>query len=151
MAFPPHKHPSPPDEARRLQPDTELFRVPGAALLQAWLHLRRGAHRRVDRRVSLQRGAEFCELLAELVQRAAADDLDESVPRVLPQGSQHRVRRGLRRQTRQVRVPLQQQVDQRVHGLVRILRVVASTRRFFDPIWFGCFSRQSSDLQRHNL
>ena len=122
--------PSPPDEARRLQPDTELLNVP-VARLQVWLHLRHGAHRRIDRRVALQRGAEFCELLAEVAQRTAGLALEVEVLRVPPQGSQHRVRQGLRRQTRPaVRALQRQQVVQRPRGFERNLRVLAS-RAFF--------------------
>ena len=157
--------PSPPDEARRLQPHTELVRVP-ALLLQVWRQLRRGAHRRIDRRVALQRAVEFCELLAEAMQRVAAAALDVCVLRVPPQGSQQRVRRGLRRQTRPAGRALQrQQAAQRARGFVRNVRVWASRRldrstsnvcrfanRFdFEKILFfifwGCFAH----LQRHNL
>ena len=124
--------PSPPDEARRLQPHTELL-VEVAVLLQDWIRLRRGAHRGIDRRVALQCAVEFCELLAEEVQRFAAAALDPSVPRVPPQGSQQRVRHRLRRQPRPAGRALQlQQLDQRVHGLVRILRVWASRAFFFN-------------------
>ena len=121
---PPLEHPFPPDEARRLQPDTELFRVP-VALLQVWIHLRRRAQRGIDGRVAPQRGPEFCELPAELVQRVAAPVLDAFVLRVPPQGSQHRVRHGLRRQTRQVAVRALQ-VVQRVRGFARSPPVFAS-------------------------
>ena len=114
--------PSPPDEARRLQPDTEFLRVP-VVPLQVWMHLRRRAHRGNDGGVALQRGAEFCENRAELVQRTAAPDLDFPVPRVPPQGSEHRVRRWLRRQTGEVRVLQLQKAAQRARGLVRSLRV----------------------------
>ena len=125
--------PSPPDEARRLQPDTEL--LVEVSPLQVWRHLCRGVHRGIDRRVALQRGAEFWEVLAEEVQRDAAAELDVSVLRVPPQGSQQRVRRGLRRQTRQRRAL--QQAAQRVRGLVCNLRVLASA------LWKGRFRKHS--------
>ena len=131
--------PSPPDEARRLQPHTKLHAVPvppPQAPIQACRHLLRGAHRGIDRRVALQRGAECCELLAEAVQRFAAIELNLFILRVPPQGAQQRVRHGLRRQTRQSRAfrpsrafrqsqALQQPV-QRARGSPRSLRVWAS-------------------------
>ena len=133
---PPLEHPSPPDVARRLQPHTEFLTVPGVPrLLQVWIHLRRGAHRRIDGGVSLQRGPQRWELPAELVQRVAALVLDAFALRVLPQGSEQRLGHGLPRQTREVPSrALQQQAAQRLRGLPRSLRVWASWR-FFDPFF----------------
>ena len=140
--------PSPPDEARRLQPETEFLTVP-VFPLQARRRLRRGAHRGVDGGVALQCGAEFWELLAERVQRVAAAELDACVCRVPPQGSQQRARRGLRRQTREVRA-LQQQVAQRKRGLVRSDRILASFFHFSLGVFLmSCiFPRRMTQPQR---
>ena len=122
----PSKHPSPPDEARRLQPRAEL-RVT-AVLTQVSRHLCRGTHRGVDGGVALQCAVHCLELLAELPQRVAAAELDDFAPRVPPQGSQQRVRHGLRRQTRQVVQALfLHQAVQRVRDFLRNLRVLASS------------------------
>ena len=144
--------PSPPDEARRLQPHAELLVVVGRTQYD-WARLRRGAHRRIGRRVALQRGAERPEPLAEPVQRSAATELKASVLRVPPQGSQQRLGHGLRRQTRQVQVSEArslQQEPQRVRGFERSRRAFAS-RRFLRKDAFSLCAKNIKKKHRFNL